>query len=87
LNAIDPGVILAPDGTLWICYGSYHGSIRVTQLDPHTGLALAPKTLGARIRRRLLVDLAQHPAGIAARRRMQQHSGFAPAPMIAHPMH
>jgi carboxymethylenebutenolidase len=47
LNAIDPGVILAPDGTLWICYGSYHGSIRVTQLDPHTGLALAPKTLGA----------------------------------------
>jgi arabinan endo-1,5-alpha-L-arabinosidase len=49
LNAIDPGVILAPDGTLWICYGSYHGSIRVTQLDPKTGLALAPKTLGAPI--------------------------------------
>jgi arabinan endo-1,5-alpha-L-arabinosidase len=40
LNAIDPGVILAPDGTLWICYGSYHGSIRITQLDPKTGLAL-----------------------------------------------
>jgi arabinan endo-1,5-alpha-L-arabinosidase len=49
LNAIDPGVILAPDGTLWICYGSYHGSIRVTQLDPHTGLALAPNTIGAPI--------------------------------------
>jgi carboxymethylenebutenolidase len=49
LNAIDPGVILAPDGTLWICYGSYHGSIRVTQLDPHTGLALTPRTLGAPI--------------------------------------
>jgi len=49
LNAIDPGVILAPGGTLWICYGSYHGSIRVTQLDPKTGLALAPKTLGAPI--------------------------------------
>ena len=49
LNAIDPGVLLAPDGTLWICYGSYHGSIRVTQLDPHTGLALAPRTLGAPI--------------------------------------
>jgi arabinan endo-1,5-alpha-L-arabinosidase len=47
LNAIDPGVILAPDGTLWICYGSYHGSIRVTQLDPKTGLALRPKELGA----------------------------------------
>ena len=49
LNAIDPGVILAPDGTLWICYGSYHGSIRITQLDPKTGLALAPRTLGAPI--------------------------------------
>jgi len=47
LNAIDPGVISAPDGTLWICYGSYHGSIRVTQLDPKTGLALRPKELGA----------------------------------------
>jgi arabinan endo-1,5-alpha-L-arabinosidase len=46
LNAIDPGVIHAPDGTLWICYGSYHGSIRLTQLDPQTGLALHPKQLG-----------------------------------------
>ena len=46
LNAIDPGLIHAPDGTLWICYGSYHGSIRVTQLDPKTGLALAPGKLG-----------------------------------------
>jgi arabinan endo-1,5-alpha-L-arabinosidase len=46
LNAIDPGVVHAPDGTLWICYGSYHGSIRVTQLDPRTGLALEPKQLG-----------------------------------------
>jgi len=49
LNAIDPGVIHAPDGTLWICYGSYHGSIRVTQLDPKTGLALKPGKLGAAI--------------------------------------
>ena len=53
LNAIDPGVIWtregAPDGTLWICYGSYHGSIRITQLDPKTGLALRPKELGAAI--------------------------------------
>jgi arabinan endo-1,5-alpha-L-arabinosidase len=47
LNAIDPGVIHAPDGTLWVCYGSYHGSIRITQLDPETGLALHPGQLGA----------------------------------------
>ena len=37
---------LTPDGTLWICYGSYHGSIRITQLDPKTGLALRPDELG-----------------------------------------
>lgn len=49
LNAIDPGVMLAPDGTLWLCYGSYHGSIRITQLDPKTGLALRPNELGAPI--------------------------------------
>lgn len=41
LNAIDPGVVHAPDGTLWICYGSYHGNIELVQLDPKTGLRLA----------------------------------------------
>jgi arabinan endo-1,5-alpha-L-arabinosidase len=46
LNAIDPGVILAPGGTLWLCYGSYHGSIRITQLDPRTGLPLKPRKIG-----------------------------------------
>jgi arabinan endo-1,5-alpha-L-arabinosidase len=41
LNAIDPGVLHAPDGTLWICYGSYHGNIELVQLDPQTGLRIA----------------------------------------------
>jgi len=41
LNAIDPGVCLAPDGTLWICYGSYHGAIQLVELDPKTGLRIA----------------------------------------------
>ena len=49
LNAIDPGVMKAPDGRLWICYGSYHGSIRVTELDPKTGLAKQPGKLGTAI--------------------------------------
>jgi arabinan endo-1,5-alpha-L-arabinosidase len=44
LNAIDPGVILAPDGTLWLCYGSYHGTIDLVQLDPKTGLRISPKS-------------------------------------------
>jgi arabinan endo-1,5-alpha-L-arabinosidase len=46
LNAIDPGVILTPQGKLWICYGSYHGTIRLTELDPKTGLALVPGKKG-----------------------------------------
>jgi len=41
LNAIDPGVIHAPDGTLWICYGSYHGNIELVELDPKTVLRIA----------------------------------------------
>jgi arabinan endo-1,5-alpha-L-arabinosidase len=45
LNAIDPGVILAPDGTLWLCYGSYHGTIDLVQLDPKTGLRISPNSL------------------------------------------
>src|ERR1035438_8113071 len=43
LNAIDPGVIHAPDGTLWLCYGSYHGTIDLVQLDPKTGQRISPK--------------------------------------------
>jgi arabinan endo-1,5-alpha-L-arabinosidase len=42
LNAIDPGVCLAPDGTLWLCYGSYHGNIELVGLDPKTGLRIKP---------------------------------------------
>ncbi len=41
LNAIDPGVCQAPDGTLWLCYGSYHGNVELVELDPKTGLRIA----------------------------------------------
>jgi arabinan endo-1,5-alpha-L-arabinosidase len=36
-NAIDPGVLLDPDGRLWLTYGSYFGYIRLVELDPKTG--------------------------------------------------
>ena len=36
-NAIDPGVLLAPDGRLWLTYGSYFGYIRLVELDPKAG--------------------------------------------------
>jgi arabinan endo-1,5-alpha-L-arabinosidase len=44
LNAIDPGVMQAPDGTLWLCYGSYHGTIDLVQLDPKSGLRISAKS-------------------------------------------
>jgi arabinan endo-1,5-alpha-L-arabinosidase len=36
-NAIDPGVLLDPEGRLWLVYGSYFGYIRLVELDPQTG--------------------------------------------------
>jgi arabinan endo-1,5-alpha-L-arabinosidase len=36
-NAIDPGVLLDPEGRLWMVYGSYFGYIRLVELDPKTG--------------------------------------------------
>jgi arabinan endo-1,5-alpha-L-arabinosidase len=44
LNAIDPGVCQAPDGTLWLSYGSYHGNIQLVQLNPDTGQRISPKS-------------------------------------------
>jgi arabinan endo-1,5-alpha-L-arabinosidase len=41
-NAIDPGLLLAPDGRLWLTYGSYFGYIRLVELDPKTGRRLHP---------------------------------------------
>jgi len=41
LNAIDPGLLKAPDGRLWMCYGSYHGNVELVELDPRTGLRIA----------------------------------------------
>ena len=43
LNAIDPGVLLGPDGRLWLTYGSYFGYIKMVELDPQTGKRRFPK--------------------------------------------
>jgi len=45
LNAIDPGVIRTKDGKMWLCYGSYKGTIDLVPLDPKTGLQLHPHSL------------------------------------------
>lgn len=36
-DAIDAGLLLAPDGRLWLSYGTYFGNIRIVELDPETG--------------------------------------------------
>lgn len=36
-DAIDPGLLLAPDGRLWLSYGTYFGFIRLVELDAKTG--------------------------------------------------
>jgi len=36
-DAIDPAFLLAPDGKLWLSYGTYFGNIRLVELDPKTG--------------------------------------------------
>jgi arabinan endo-1,5-alpha-L-arabinosidase len=41
-NAIDPGLVRGDDGTLWMTYGSFWSGIKLVQLDPNTGLRIAP---------------------------------------------
>jgi arabinan endo-1,5-alpha-L-arabinosidase len=36
-DAIDPGLLLGPDGKLWCVYGTFFGYIRIVELDPKTG--------------------------------------------------
>ena len=37
-DAIDAGLMMGPDGRLWLTYGTYFGYIRIVELDPNTGL-------------------------------------------------
>lgn len=36
-DAIDAGLLMGPDGRLWLTYGTYFGHIRQIELDPKTG--------------------------------------------------
>lgn len=41
-NAIDPSVMLDGEGKLWLAFGSFWGGIYLTELNPQTGLRVAP---------------------------------------------
>ncbi|MCL6523372.1 MAG: arabinan endo-1,5-alpha-L-arabinosidase [Thermoflavifilum sp.] len=51
-NAIDPSVVVTPDGQQWLYYGSAWDGIYVLQLDPSNGLPLNPGDKGKRIAQR-----------------------------------
>ncbi|QOR75205.1 MAG: arabinan endo-1,5-alpha-L-arabinosidase [Thermoflavifilum sp.] len=51
-NAIDPSVLVDPEGKEWLYYGSAWDGIYILQLDPSTGLALNPGDKGKRIAQR-----------------------------------
>jgi arabinan endo-1,5-alpha-L-arabinosidase len=38
-NAIDPALVAAPGGAKWLLFGSFWGGIKLTALNPSTGLA------------------------------------------------
>jgi arabinan endo-1,5-alpha-L-arabinosidase len=42
-NAIDPSLLQAPNGELWMAFGSFWTGIKLVQLDPLTGKRLAAK--------------------------------------------
>jgi arabinan endo-1,5-alpha-L-arabinosidase len=48
-NCIDPAILQATNGTIWMVYGSYSDGILVTQLDPSTGKRLNPASIGTKI--------------------------------------
>jgi arabinan endo-1,5-alpha-L-arabinosidase len=48
-NAIDPDVFYAPDGNLWMVYGSYSGGIYIMEMDEATGFPEGDETYGTHL--------------------------------------
>jgi len=46
-NCIDPSILIASNGSIWMSFGSYSSGILVTQLDPATGKRLNTNSLTA----------------------------------------
>ena len=55
-NAIDPSIVVTPQGEHWMIYGSAFDGIYALQLDPETGLTLRPGDKGRRVAQRGVTD-------------------------------
>lgn len=51
-NAIDPSVVVTPEGEHWFYYGSAYDGIYKLKLNPETGLAANPGDKGSRVAQR-----------------------------------
>lgn len=51
-NAIDPSVVVTPEGEHWFYYGSAYDGIYKLQLNPATGLAMSTGAKGVRVAQR-----------------------------------
>ena len=60
-NAIDPAVVEAADGSLWLAWGSWWEGIRMRELDPATGKLLAANDSLYRLARRPLERAIEAP--------------------------
>ncbi|MBC8094568.1 MAG: arabinan endo-1,5-alpha-L-arabinosidase, partial [Akkermansiaceae bacterium] len=68
-NAIDPGVMLASDGRLWMTFGSFWTGIKMIELDPATGKRITPTST--------VHALATHPPTTAIEAPcLVQHSNY-----------
>lgn len=52
MNAIDPTIIITPEGKYWMHYGSYFGGIYCVELNPATGFTVKPHDKGHLVARR-----------------------------------
>lgn len=51
-NAIDPSIVVTPDGEHWFYYGSAYDGIYMLKLNPATGLAMTSGDKGVRVAQR-----------------------------------
>jgi hypothetical protein len=56
-NTIDPGILMAADGRVWMSFGSFFSGIKLIELDPATGKRIATNSP--------LYALAVHPPSTA----------------------